>query len=487
MHISEKTDKLQFNNKLQNPLLFAGDFFIIVPGDVMALLLRNVNAVVTCDENDTVYEGVDIFVKDSKIEAIGKDLDVGAERVINCTNMLCYPGLINTHHHLYQQFSRNIPKVQNMELFPWLKALYGVWKNIDDEVVYLSSLSGMAELMKNGCTTCFDHHYVFPQGRSDTLLDSQFLAADVLGIRMYASRGSMNLSEKDGGLPPDSVVQTTDEILSDSIKAIEKYQDSSFGSMRMVALAPCSPFSADSDLYRESAKLARQYGVRLHTHLCETIDEENYTLSAFSKRPLEYMQSLGFVGDDVWYAHGIHFNDEELKMLADTKTGVAHCPVSNMKLSSGVAKISQMLSMGVRVGLAVDGSASNDGSNMLEEMRVAYLLSRLTFGSDGLTPYQVLKLATAGSASVLGRNDIGVIECGRCADMFLVDKRRVELVGASFDPKSMLSTIGLKGAVDYTIVGGEITVENGRLKNLDEDKLSEKANKKVEEYLSDIL
>lgn len=453
----------------------------------MTLLLKNISCVVSCDKADTVYESVDIFIKNGMIECIGDVADARAERVIDCSNMICYPGLINTHHHLYQMFSRNIAKVQNMELFPWLRSLYGVWKNIDSEVVYLSSQCGMGELMKNGCTTCFDHHYVFVQGKSNELLRSQYEAAKELGIRMYLSRGSMNLSEKDGGLPPDSVVQTTDEILKDSVDAIEKFHDSSYGSMCMLALAPCSPFSADADLYRESAKLARAYNVRLHTHLCETLDEEKFTLEAFSKRPLAYMESLGFVGDDVWYAHGIHFDDNELKFLADTGTGVAHCPVSNMKLSSGVAKISQMRDLGVKVGLAVDGSASNDGSNMLEEMRVAYLLSRLTFGSQGLTPYDVLKLSTVGSAQVLGRDDIGSIEIGKCADMFLVDKRRVELVGAAFDPKSMLSTVGLKGAVDYTIVNGNITVEKGELVTVDEQALSEKANVKVRNYLSDLL
>ncbi len=453
----------------------------------MTLLLRNVCSAVSCDKTDTVYEGVDIFIKDSKIESIGIDLDVGAQRVINCTNMICYPGLVNTHHHLYQFFSRNIKSVQNMELFPWLTALYGVWKNLDDDAVYLSSQCGMAELMKNGCTTCFDHHYVFPQGKSNELLSSQLEAAKELGIRMYMSRGSMNLSQKDGGLPPDSVVQTTSEILKDSVDAIEKFHDSSFGSMNMLALAPCSPFSASADLYRESAKLSREYGVRLHTHLCETLDEENYTLEKYKMRPLSYMESLGFVGSDVWYAHGIHFNDSEIKFLADTGTSVAHCPISNMKLSSGVAKIPQMLKNGVKVGLAVDGSASNDGSNMLEEMRAAYLLSRLTYGAEGLTAYDVLKIATSGSARVLGRDDIGSIEVGKCADLFLVDKRRVELVGACFDTKSMLSTVGLKGAVDYTIINGEVVVEEGRCVKIDEEKLYEKAQIKVEDYLSDLL
>ena len=267
-----------------------------------------------------------------------------------------------------------------MELFDWLRYLYDIWKNIDEELITLSSLTGMGELMKNGCTTCFDHHYVFPRDGGD-LIAAQFEAAGLIGMRMHASRGSMDLSKKDGGLPPDSVVQTIDEIMKDSVRLIEKYHDPSKGSMRQIALAPCSPFSVSGELLRESAVLARQYGVRLHTHLCETKDEENYTLERCGMRPYAYMESLGWTGPDVWYAHGIHFNADELKALADTGTGVAHCPISNMKLSSGIARIPEMLKLGVTVGLGVDGSASNDGSSLLEEMRVAYLLHRLKLRS----------------------------------------------------------------------------------------------------------
>ncbi|MDR0890255.1 MAG: 8-oxoguanine deaminase [Oscillospiraceae bacterium] len=448
-----------------------------------SLMLRNLSVLVTCNDADDVLRGVDVYCEDGFIRAIGTALPQEASRCIDARHMLCYPGLINTHHHLYQQFSRNLPQVQNMELFDWLKTLYEIWKNLDMQVVRYASLTGMGELMKNGCTTCFDHHYVFPRGAGD-LLGAQFEAAQTLGMRMLSSRGSMDLSVKDGGLPPDSVVQSVDEILRDCEDAIARYHDGGYGSMRQIVLAPCSPFSVSPALLRETAKLARAKGVRLHTHLCETIDEENYTLSRFGKRPLAYMQDLGWVGEDVWFAHGIHFTDEELDVLASTRTGVAHCPVSNMKLSSGIAPIPQMLARGVKVGLAVDGSASQDGSNLLEELRVCYLLHRLQSSKRAPSGYDVLKLATRGSASVLGRTDIGELTVGKCADMFLVDSRRLELVGALEDPRSVFGTVGLRAAVDYTIVNGKITVEHGRLTGIDEAELAAKANAVCAQYLA---
>ena len=411
------------------------------------------------------------------------DLDIPADRVIDGSHMFCYPGLVNTHHHLYQVFSRNLPQVQNMELFDWLRTLYEIWKNLDADVIRLSSLTGMGELMKHGCTTCFDHHYVFPAGSGD-LLGAQFAAADELGIRMYASRGSMDLSKKDGGLPPDSVVQTVDEFLRDSVHAIETYHDASYGAMHRVALAPCSPFSVSAELLRQSAILARQYGVRLHTHLCETKDEENFMLAREGIRPLAYMERLGWIGSDVWFAHGIHFNDEELRLLAQTGTGVAHCPISNMKLSSGVARIPEMLALGVPVGLAVDGSASNDGSSLLEELRVAYLLHRLTSSRQAPTGYDVLKMATRGSARLLGRDDIGQLSEGKCADLFMIDARRLELVGCGCDAGSVLGTVGVRGPVDYTVVQGRVTVEGGRLVTVDEERLAWEADAKCRAYLA---
>jgi cytosine/adenosine deaminase-related metal-dependent hydrolase len=443
------------------------------------LLIKNVKHLVTCDTDDRVLNGVNVLVQDGIIVRIGQE-DMTADDVIDASHMVMYPGLINTHHHLYQTFSRNLPQVQNMELFPWLKTLYEIWKNVNENVAYYSSLTGMGELLKNGCTTCLDHHYVFPKGHNKGILDAQFAAADALGIRFHATRGSMDLSVKDGGLPPDSVVQTVDEILSDCEEAVKKFHDPDPYAMHQVALAPCSPFSVSGELLRESAKLARRLKVRLHTHLAETKDEENFTLSHFHMRPLEYMESLGWTGDDVWYAHGIHFTDEELKYLTRTKTGVAHCPISNMKLSSGIAKIPQMLELGVPVGLAVDGSASNDGSNLLEEMRVAYLLHRLN--SSNQAP--VLKMATAGSASLLGREKLGRIAPGMAADFFLVDLNRLELVGAQFDVTSMLCTVGLKSSVDYTVVNGNVVVKEGKLTGIDEEKVTEEANALVTDYLN---
>ena len=447
------------------------------------LLIRNISALITCDDHDSLLENVDLYAEDGVIRAMGPRLDRQADTVLDGTNMLCYPGLINTHHHLYQVFSRNLPQVQNMELFDWLKTLYEIWKNLDADVVRLSSLTGMGELMKHGCTTCFDHHYVFPQGAGD-LLGAQFAAADELGIRMHASRGSMDLSVKDGGLPPDSVVQTVDEIMADSIRCIERYHDPSFGAMHRLALAPCSPFSVSAELLRQSAILARQYGVRLHTHLCETRDEENYMLAREGVRPLAYMERLGWLGSDVWFAHGIHFNDDELRLLARTGTGVAHCPISNMKLASGVARIPEMLALGVPVGLAVDGSASNDGSSLMEELRTAYLLHRLHSSKAAPSGYDVLKMATRGSARLLGRDDIGQLAVGKCADLFMIDRRRLELVGACCDPRSVLATVGVRGAVDYTVVHGVVTVAQGRLTRIDEEKTAWEANRKCAQYLA---
>ncbi len=450
-----------------------------------SLFIKNASSIVTCDNNDRVHNNSNILIENGVITYIGKE-EKNADRVIDASGCFVYPGLINTHHHLFQIFTRNLPQVQNMELFEWLTNLYEIWKNLNHDVVYYSSITAMGELLKTGCTTCFDHHYLFPQKKSEMLLDSQFSAAKDLGIRMYASRGSMDLSKKDGGLPPDSVVQSLDEILKDCERVVKKYHDPSRYSMSMVALAPCAPFNVTGELMKQSAVLARDLKVRLHTHLCETKDEEVFVREKFNMRPLEYMETLGWVGEDVWYAHGIHFNEKELKYLADTKTGVAHCPISNMKLSSGVCKIPEMLKLGVPVGLAVDGSASNDGSSLLEEMRVCYLLHRFNSSDKAPSAYDILKIATNGGAKVLGRDDIGSLEVGKAADLFMIDMRRLEMVGANFDSKSLFGTIGWKGSVDYTIVNGKVVVEKGKIVTIDEEKIYRLADETENKYLSKV-
>ena len=450
-----------------------------------SLLIKNIKALITCDENDNLFENVNLYIEDGVIKYIGNEI-YEANEVIDAKDMYVYPGLVNSHHHLFQTFTRNLPQVQNLELFDWLTTLYEIWKGVVSESVRYSSLVGMGELMKYGCTTCFDHHYLFPQNAEETLIDEQFNSAKELGIRFHASRGSMDLSKKDGGLPPDSVVQRMDRVLYDSERVIKKYHDASEFSMRQVALAPCAPFNVTAELMKESAALARKYNVRLHTHLAETIDEEKYTLERFNMRPLEYMDTLNWVGSDVWYAHGIHFNTDELKVLAKTQTGVAHCPISNMKLSSGIARIPEMINLDVPVGLAVDGSASNDGSNLLEELRVCYLLHRSKWSNKAPTGYDILKLATKGSARVLGRKDLGELKVGKAADLFMINSNRIEFIGAEYDPKSILGTLGFKSPVDYTIIAGKVVVKGGKLTTIDDEKTVFEARKAVNNLFSKI-
>ena len=408
----------------------------------MKMLIRNAQAVITVDAEDRVLHNANILIEDRVIRYIGTEPQP-ADQVIDASHCFVYPGLINTHHHLYQTFTRNLPQVQKMELFPWLVTLYEIWRGLDEDCIYDSSLIGIGELMRYGCTTCMDHHYVFPRTGSEHFIDQQFRAADTLGVRFHATRGSMSRGKSDGGLPPDDLVQDVDTILSDSERLVKKFHDTTQFSMHQVALAPCSPFSVTTQLLKDSAVLARQLGVRLHTHLCETIDEENFTLQAVGMRPLEYMESCGWVGPDVWYAHGIHFNDDELKFLARTGTGVAHCPVSNMKLASGVCRVPDMLKLGVPIGLAVDGSASNDCSNLMAEIRAAYLLHRLHASANAPTGYELLKMATMGSARLLGREkEIGSLEVGKAADLFMIDVDIPDLVGAKKDPACLLGTVG---------------------------------------------
>lgn len=447
-------------------------------------LIRNAQAIVTVDGNDRVLRNAHILVEDGLIRYIGQE-EQPAERVIDASHCFVYPGLVNTHHHLYQTFTRNLPQVQRMELFPWLVTLYEIWRGLDETCLYTSSLVGMGELLKYGCTTCMDHHYVFPRQGSEHFIDQQFRAADELGIRFHATRGSMSRGKSDGGLPPDDLVQDVDTILRDSQRLVERFHDPARFSMHQVALAPCSPFSVTTELLKQSAALARSLGVRLHTHLCETKDEEEFTLQAVGMRPLDYMASCGWLGQDVWYAHGIHFNDAELRLLADTGTGIAHCPVSNMKLASGVCRVPEMLELGVPLGLAVDGSASNDGSNLLAEIRAAYLLHRLHYSAKAPTGYELLKMATMGSARLLCRQDaIGSLEVGKAADLFLLNVDILELAGAREDPACLLGTVGYARPAELVMVNGRVVVEQGRVLGMDEEATRRRAEQLVKELLN---
>jgi cytosine/adenosine deaminase-related metal-dependent hydrolase len=387
------------------------------------------------------------------------------------------PGLVNTHHHFYQTLTRNIPAVQDAKLFDWLIYLYEVWKGVDEEAVYWSSMLAMAELAKTGCTLSTDHHYLYPRTFTGDLPGIQFKAASEIGLRFAPTRGSMSLSKKDGGLPPDSVVQSEEEILEQSEEALQKYHDRAPDSMRRVALAPCSPFSVSEKSMRDAADLARKYGARLHTHLAETADETDFCVQKLGRRPLKVMEDCGFTGKDVWYAHGIHFNDEELDLLASTGTGVAHCPSSNMRLGSGICRVRDMLDRGVNVGLAVDGSASNDASDMLGEARQALLLQRVRYGSGGINAREVLGLATSGGARILGYDDAGTMESGALADIAMFDVMKMEYAGALSDPAAALLFSGYNHGVDHLIVNGKMVVQDGRLIGADEDRIRDEANR----------
>lgn len=431
--------------------------------------------------------GADILVDGTRIARIS---DSGSApiaaapgtRVIDASRHVVLPGLVNTHHHFYQTLTRALPAVQDAKLFDWLVYLYEIWKGLDEDAVYWSSRLAMAELLKTGCTLTTDHHYLYPRGFKDDLPGLQFAAATELGLRFAPTRGSMSRSKKDGGLPPDSVVQDEDRILAECEATIAKYHDPSPDSMRRVSLAPCSPFSVSERSMRDAAELARRRGVRLHTHLTETSDEEEFCVSMYGRRPLALMEDCGFTGSDVWYAHGIYFNDEELKTLARTKTGVAHCPSSNMRLGSGIARVREMLDLGVPVGLGVDGSASNDTSDLLGEARQAMLLQRIRYGSGGLTSREALSIATEGGARLLGYEKLGRIEEGWLADLALFDVMKLEYAGALFDPVAALLFCGYNHGADHVIVNGQLALESGRLcgpgakAGTDEEKIRVKAD-----------
>jgi cytosine/adenosine deaminase-related metal-dependent hydrolase len=470
---------------------------IIIPTkgiDMATLLIKNIHTLVTMDASRREIKNGGMFIKDGFIQQVGSsdELPAGADESYDLKDHIVFPGFINTHHHFYQTLTRVVPAAQDANLFNWLKTLYPIWARMTGDDIYLSTKTALAELALSGCTTAADHLYLFPNGSS---LDDEIRAAQEMGMRMHASRGSMSLGESKGGLPPDSVVDEEEFILKDSQRLIEKYHDPAAGSMVQIVLAPCSPFSVTGDLMRESAHLARQYGVHLHTHLAETEDEVQFTMGKYGLRPLGYMQSLEWVGEDVWFAHSVYINEEEQKIFADTGCGVAHCPTSNMRLASGIAPIREYMQLGIKVGLGVDGSASNDGSHMLEEVRQAMLLARVRSGLEGaslsdsaalpiMTARQALELATLGGARVLGRKDIGSLEAGKCADFTAINLNQISYAGGLHDPVSAIVFCYPRN-VDFTFVHGKAIVEKGQLVPLDLSEHIQKHNSAAARLLSE--
>ena len=459
------------------------------------LLIKNATVLVTMDDHQREIPDGGLFVRDGFIEQVGASagLPEVADEVLDLSGHLILPGLVNTHHHFYQTLTRAVPAAQDANLFNWLKTLYPIWARLTPDDIFTSTQTALAELALSGCTTASDHLYLFPNGSK---LDDEIAATKEVGLRLHASRGSMSLGESKGGLPPDSVVDSEENILRDSQRLIETYHDPKPGAFVQVVLAPCSPFSVTGELMKQSAALARQYGVHLHTHLAETEDEEQFCLQRFGYRPVPYMQSVDWVGQDVWFAHAVYVNNEEIKTFAKHGCGVAHCPSSNMRLASGIAPIREYLAAGVKVGLGVDGSASNDGSHMLAEARQAMLLARLKEGITGyslsndpsrklMTARDALRLATRGGAAVLGRSDIGSLEVGKCADFFALDLNRLDYAGALHDPVAA-AVFCHPVRSDYTVVGGRFVVRAGELVTVDERKLVGKHNQAARRLLGNL-
>ncbi len=457
------------------------------------LLVKNATVLVTMDGERREIAGGGLFVRDGFIEQVGPsaDLPQSADEVLDLRDHIVLPGLVNTHHHFYQTLTRAVPAAQDANLFNWLKTLYPIWARMTPDDIFTSAQTALAELALSGCTTASDHLYLFPNGSK---LDDEIEAAREVGLRIHASRGSMSLGESKGGLPPDSVVDSEERILADSVRLIERYHDAEPGSLVQIVLAPCSPFSVTGELMKESARVARHYGVHLHTHLAETEDEEAFCIQKFGHRPVAYMQSVDWIGPDVWFAHSVWVSPEEIALYARTGCGVAHCPSSNMRLASGIAPIRQMMAAGVKVGLGVDGSASNDGSHMLAEARQAMLLARLACALQGaslsgkdaptlMTGRQALELATRGGAAVLGRSDIGSLDVGKCADFVAVNLNRLDYAGALHDPVAALVFCAPQG-VDWNVVHGRVIVEHGQLKTLDTVRLVERHNRAARRLLN---
>ena len=429
----------------------------------MKTLFAGFDLVATLDPQDREIRGGYVLVDGNRIVDVGTDPSgIEADERIDGRGKVLLPGFVNTHHHLYQTLFRNVPGASDAKLFDWLVFLYERWKRLDEEAMRVASSVACSELLLSGATTTTDHCYVFPTD-GGAILDADIEGARQAGIRFHPCRGSMSLSKKDGGLPPDSVVQTEDEILDDCRRTIERYHDPEPLAMLRIALAPCSPFSVTQDLMRQSVGLAEEYGVLLHTHLAETHDEETYCQRQFGMRPVDLMEDLGWLREDVWFAHLVVLNDVDIEKLSAARVGMAHCPSSNMTLGSGIAPVARLKETGVKVGLGVDGSASNDTSNMIREVRQAMLLQRVASGADALSAREAIRMATIGGAQVLHREDeIGSIEVGKAADLIAFDLTDIAFAGAGSDPLAAIVHCAAD-RVDLAMVNGEWRVQGGQL------------------------
>ncbi|MFL2528464.1 MAG: 8-oxoguanine deaminase [Candidatus Azotimanducaceae bacterium] len=407
----------------------------------------------------------------TEVLALGKQPKLPVQNVFDASNHVVLPGLINTHHHFFQTLTRAVPQALNKELFDWLRALYPIWAGLTPEMLYSASEVALAELLLSGCTTSADHHYLFPKGM-EKAIDIQVEAARNMGMRVTLTRGSMSLGEDEAGLPPQSTVQTEDIILEDSERLIHQYHDAKDGSFLQIALAPCSPFSVSRNLMEESAKLSTAHNVRLHTHLAETQDEDRFCEKMFGLRPLDYLEDVGWLNKNTWLAHGIHFNNQEVPRLGRSNIGIAHCPTSNMVLASGVCPTLELEKAGVTIGLAVDGSASNDASNMIGEVRQALYLQRLKYGAAKISHQDVLRWATKGSAALLGRTDIGRLAAGSQADLAFFRLDDLNFSG-SHDPLAALLLCQAQRA-DRVMISGSWRVEEGQITGFDIDSMKNK-------------
>ncbi|GLZ89197.1 8-oxoguanine deaminase [Metapseudomonas resinovorans] len=438
------------------------------------LLIKNADLLVTMDGQRREIRQGGMFIEDNRIVQVGpsSELPQTADEVLDMKGKIVIPGLVNTHHHMYQSLTRVVPAAQDGELFNWLTNLYPIWARLTPEMIGVSTQTAMAELILSGCTTSSDHLYIYPNGCK---LDDSIHAAGEIGMRFHAARGSMSVGRSQGGLPPDSVVEKEADILKESQRLIEDYHDASHGSMLRVVVAPCSPFSVSRDLMREAAVLARHYGVSLHTHLAENVNDIAYSREKFGMTPAEYAEDLGWVGHDVWHAHCVQLDEHGIELFARTGTGVAHCPCSNMRLASGIAPVRRMRDAGVPVGLGVDGSASNDGASMIGEVRQALLLQRVGFGPDAMTAREALEIATLGGAKVLNRDDIGALAPGMAADFVAFDLNHIAYAGALHDPLAAL-VFCTPTHVSTSVINGKVVVRDGQVVTVDLPRVLERHN-----------